>query len=77
MAEIKDKVVTVESLSALKNYDDNTFMTKNNPTGSGLMTIDGDGDFSGNVKVNSITINDGVKLEFDASLGALNFTFLS
>lgn len=41
MAEIKNKVVTVESLSALHEYNQDTFMTNINPDGSGTMTFDG------------------------------------
>ena len=73
MAEIKDKVVTVESLSVLHEHNKNTYMPVVNPVGSGMMTIDGDGDFSGNINANSITIGtnirlvpseDGLKIEF-------------
>lgn len=39
MAEIKDKVVTVESLSALHNHNENAYMTKVNPTGSGSLSV--------------------------------------
>ena len=53
MAEIKDKVVTVESLSALYNYNEESYMTKTNPSGNGEMFIDGEGFFSGNIYVNS------------------------
>ena len=41
MAEIKDKSVTVESLSVLHNYNKNTYMTKVDPVGSGTITLDG------------------------------------
>ncbi len=56
MAEIKDKVVTVESLSALHEHDKNTYMPMVNPTGSGTMT------FNGDVVVNSLMIGSNVKL---------------
>lgn len=62
MAEIKDKVVTVESLSILHGYNKDTYMPMVDPVGSGTMTIDGDGNFSGNLNVSSITINSNVKL---------------
>lgn len=73
MAEIKDKVVTVESLSVLHEHNKNTYMPVVDPVGSGTMTMDGNGDFSGNLNANSITINsnirlvpteDGLKIEF-------------
>lgn len=62
MAEIKDKVVTVESLAALHEDNKNTYMPMNNPVGSGTMTIDGNATFSGNVNVGSISIGSSVKL---------------
>lgn len=62
MAEIKDKVVTVESLAALHENNKNTYMPKTDPTCSGTMTMDGDADFSGNVNVGSFTIGSNVKL---------------
>lgn len=62
MAEIKDKVVTVESLAALHEDNKNTYMPKNDPTGSGTMTMDGSANFSGNVNVGSISIGSSVKL---------------
>ena len=73
MAEIKDKVVTVESLSVLHEHNKNTYMPVVDPVGSGTMTMDGNGDFSGNLNANSITISsnirlvpseDGLKIEF-------------
>jgi hypothetical protein len=62
MAEIKDKVVTVEALSALHEDSKKTYMPMSNPTGSGTMTMDGDANFSGNVIVGSIMIGTNVKL---------------
>ena len=64
MAEVetKDKVVTVESLSILHEHNKDTYMPMANPVGSGTMTMNGDGNFSGNLNVNSITINSSVKL---------------
>lgn len=62
MAEIKDKVVTVESLSVLHKDNKNTYMPKADPIGSGTMTMDGDANFSGNVKVGSIAIGSNAKL---------------
>lgn len=73
MAEIKDKVVTVESLSVLHEHNKNTYMPVVDPVGSGTMTMDGSGNFSGNLNANSITIGsnirlvpseDGLKIEF-------------
>ncbi len=62
MAEIKDKVVTVESLSILHEHNKDTYMPIVNPVGSGTMTMNGNGVFSGGLDVNSITINSSVKL---------------
>lgn len=39
MADIKDKVVTVESLSVLHESNKETYMTKENPTGNGSFSI--------------------------------------
>lgn len=62
MAEIKNKVVTVESLAVLHEDNKNNYMPKSNPIGSGTMTMDGNADFSGNINVGSITIGSSVKL---------------
>ena len=62
MAEIKDKVVTVESLSLVHEYNENAYMPKADPTGTGTMTMDGDGNFTGNLNVSSITIGSKIKL---------------
>lgn len=62
MAEIKDKVVTVESLSILHEHNKETYMPMVDPVGSGTMTINGDGTFSGDLNVSSITINSNVRL---------------
>lgn len=39
MAEIKDKVVTVESLSALHEHNKEAYLTKTNPTGTGSLSL--------------------------------------
>lgn len=62
MAEIKDKVVTVESLSVLHEDNKRSYMTKSNPQASGTMIMEGNADFSGNVNVGSITIGSNVRL---------------
>lgn len=62
MAEVKDKLVTVESLATLHADNKNTYMSKTDPTGSGTMTMDGTADFSGNVNVGSFMIGSKVKL---------------
>ena len=62
MAEIKDKVVTVESLSVLHEHNKESYMSKVNPVGSGTMTMDGDAGFSGDIKVGSLMIGSNVKL---------------
>lgn len=62
MAEVKDKVVTVESLSTLHEHNKNTYMTKVDPIGSGVMTMDGTANFSGSVTVPSLIIGTNIKL---------------
>lgn len=62
MAQIKDKIVTVESLAALHEHDNNTYMPMVDPTGSGTMTMDGNASFSGDVVVGSIMIGSNIKL---------------
>lgn len=62
MAEVKDKVVTVESLSTLHEYNKNTYMPMVDPVGNGTMTMNGDASFSGNLDVGSLMINSKVKL---------------
>lgn len=66
MAEIKDKVVTVESLSALHEHNKDTYMTKIDPTGSGTITIDGIN--AGFIMLGSnaklIPTNDGLEIVF-------------
>ena len=62
MALVKDKVVTVESLSTLHEHNKETYMPKVDPTGSGTMTMDGDASFSGDVVVGSIKIGSNVML---------------
>lgn len=44
MAEIKDKVITVESLAALHNYDENTYLKMSGGTVTGDITLSGGGD---------------------------------
>lgn len=62
MAEIKDKVVTVESLSVLHEHNKNSYMAQVNPTCSGTMTMDGTANFSGNIAVPSLMIGTNAKL---------------
>ena len=62
MAEIKDKVVTVESLAVLHEDNKKTYMPMSNPTGSGTMTMDGNANFSGNITTGSLMIGSNVKL---------------
>ena len=67
MAGIKDKIVTVESLSALHEHNKNTYMPMVDPTCSGTMTMNGDANFSGNVNAGdvnagSLIIGSNVKL---------------
>ncbi len=62
MAEIKDKVVTVDSLSALHEHNKKAYMPMVNPAGSGTMAIDGNASFTGDVIVGSLMIGSNVKL---------------
>lgn len=62
MAEIKDKVVTVESLAILHENNKNAYMPKSDPIGNGTMTMDGNASFSGDVVVGSLMIGTNVML---------------
>ena len=68
MAEIKDKVVTVEALSTLHNRNENTYMTQVNPTGRGTMSMEGE------IHTNSIMI--GTKVKLVPTGNALEIVFL-
>ena len=74
MAEVKDKVVTVESLAALHTHGQDTYMTKDDPTGVGTMTMTGDGSFSGVLEVGSLKLGDAI-LEYDSTDGVLRIVF--
>ena len=74
MAEVKDKIVTVESLAAINTHNKETYMTKNDPTGSGTMTMTGDGAFTGDVAANSFTIGNTI-LTYDSTENALKISF--
>lgn len=62
MAEVKDKAVTVESLSTLHEYNEKAYMLKENPVGNGEMTVTGNANFSGSVNVGSLMIGSSVQL---------------
>lgn len=74
MAEVKNKIVTVESLAAVHTHSKDTYMTKSDPTGVGTMTMTGDSNFSGVVDVGSLKIGDAT-LEYDSSDGVLKIIF--
>lgn len=74
MAEVKNKVVTVESLAAVNAHNQETYMAKSDPTGVGTMTMTGGGNFSGVVNVGSLQIGNA-KLEYDSSDGILKIIF--
>lgn len=76
MAEVKDKVVTVESLAAVNTHNQGTYMTKSDPTGSGTMTMTGDANFSGEVTASSLTIGKAI-LNYDSTEGALKISFIT
>lgn len=74
MAEVKNKIVTVESLAAVNTHNQETYMTKSDPTGIGTMSMTGNGNFSGTVNVGSLKIGDAT-LEYDSTDGVLKITF--
>ena len=74
MAETKDKIVTVESLAAVHTHNQNTYITKSDPTGVGTMTMTGNGNFSGVVDVGSLKIGDAT-LEYNSTDGVLKIVF--
>ena len=76
MAEVKDKIVTVESLATVNTHNKETYMTKSDPTGTGTFTMTGDGDFSGDVTANSVTIGNAM-LSYDSDAGALKVSFVT
>lgn len=76
MAAVKDKIVTVESLAAVNTHNQETYMTKSNPSGNGTMTMTGDGSFSGVVNVGSLKIGNAV-LAYDTTEGALKISFVT
>lgn len=76
MAEVKDKVVTVESLAAVNTHNQETYMTKSDPTGSGTMTMTGDANFSGDITASSLTIGKAT-INYDSTEGALKISFSS
>lgn len=74
MAEVKNKVVTVESLAAVHTHNQNTYMTKSDPTGVGTLTMTGNGNLSGVMTVGSLKIGDAT-LQYDSSDGVLKISF--
>lgn len=76
MAEVKDKVVTVESLATVHTHNQETYITKSNPTGNGILSMTGDGNFTGDVTSNSMTLGNAV-LNYDATEGALKISFIT
>lgn len=74
MAEVKDKVVTVESLAAVNTHNQNTYITKVDPAGSGTLAMTGDGAFTGDVAANTMTLGNAI-LSYDQSEGALKISF--
>lgn len=67
MAETKDKVVTVESLSALHEHNKETYMTTVDPVGTGTMTMNGTMTISGvmtadEIDTKSLTIASSIQL---------------
>lgn len=56
MAEVKDKIITAESLLAVHEHNKETYMTKENPSGTGNLTMTGSGSFSGAVYVDGAAL---------------------
>lgn len=76
MAEVKNKVVTVESLAAVNTHNQNTYITKTDPTGTGTFTMTGDGNFSGDITTASLMLGKSV-LSYDTTEGALKISFVT
>lgn len=76
MAEIKDKVVTVEALAAVHTHNQGAYMAKSNPTGNGTLSMTGDGNFTGTVEANSITMGNAV-VGYDTTENALKISFIA
>lgn len=74
MAEVKNKVVTVESLAAVNTHNQETYMTKVDPTGSGTLSMSGDGTFTGDISSTTITLGNAI-LSYDTTEGALKISF--
>ena len=76
MAEIKDKIITAESLAAVHTYNKNNYMKLNNPDGNGTFSMNGDANFTGNIDTTSISIGNAV-LSYDATENALKVSFIA
>jgi hypothetical protein len=76
MAEVKNKVVTVESLAAVNTHNQNTYITKTDPTGTGTFTMTGDGNFSGDITTASLMLGKSI-LSYDTTEGALKISFVT
>lgn len=74
MAETKDKVITVESLSVLHTHNKNSYMTKTDPIGNGSFTMTGDGSFSGSLDTTELVIGNAA-ISYNQSEGALKISF--
>lgn len=68
MAEIKDKVVRLETLKALHEHNQNTYMTKVDPVGNGTLIMNGD------IIAHSITLGNA-KLSYSEADDALQILF--
>lgn len=68
MAELKNKVVTVESLAALHTHNQEAYMSQIDPAGSGTFIMDGA------INANSLKIGNAV-LEYNTSDGVLKIVF--
>ena len=69
MIEVKDKLVTAESLSALHEHNKNTYMPMVDPTGSGTMSFDGDITTNYLKTLNGIETDGGIKVGNNVEVG--------
>lgn len=72
MTEIKDKVVTVESLSTLHEYNTNNYMTNENPTGTGSLSVNRRKDTK--IGNHSVTLGYGCTASGTCSVSLGNYT---
>lgn len=67
------QIVTTDGVNLENKF--NNYMTADNPTGTGNLSIEGNATFTGDVKVNSISFVGGGKMMYDADSEAIRITF--